>query len=113
MKLRAGDYGDNMWPSCHKRGIASMTHPPIYNTNLTRLTKQDVNPEVKTAARSSIWRFAWDIQGGDMIFVGDSVSKSMIARGYVSSKPGIRAYRYNDQDPMTEPSNPSIPWRHE
>ena len=63
MKLREGDYGDDMLPSCQMRGIASMTHPPIYNTDLTHLAKKDVDPEVKTAARSSIWRFAWEIRG--------------------------------------------------
>ena len=113
MKLRAGDYGPDMLPSCQERGIASMTHPPIYNTDLTHLAKKDLDPEVKTAARSSIWRFAWDIQGGDIVFIGDSVSKSIIAKGYVRSTPGTRAYYYNDHDPMTEPGNPAIPWRHE
>jgi len=113
MKLRAGDYGPDMLPSCQVRGIASMTHPPIYNTDLTHLAKKDVDREVKTAARSSIWRFAWDIQGGDIVFIGDSVSKSIIAKGYVRSTPGTRAYYYNDHDPMTEPGNPAIPWRHE
>jgi hypothetical protein len=113
MKLRAGNYGDDMWPSCRDRGIASMTHPPIYNTDLTLLTKDDVDPGVRTAARSSIQRFAWDIRGGDVILVGDSVSRTMIARGYVTSPPGERAYRFNARDPITEPSNPRIPWKHE
>ena len=113
MKLRAGTYGDDMWPLCHKRGVASMTHPPIFNTDLTDLSKDDVDPEVKTAARSSIFRFAWEIMGGDVILVGDSVSKTMIARGYVTSPAGRRAYRYNARNPMTEPNNPRVPWRHE
>ncbi|MGA2850130.1 MAG: hypothetical protein ABSE46_14120, partial [Terracidiphilus sp.] len=90
-----------------------MTHPPIFNTDLTDLTKEDVDPGVKTAARSSIYRFAWEIMGGDVILVGDSVSKSMIARGYVTSAPGKRAYRYNGRNPLTEPNKPEIPWRHE
>jgi hypothetical protein len=86
---------------------------PIYNTDLTSLTKSDVDEGVKTAARSSIWRFAWDMRGGDVIYVGDSVSKSIVARGYITTGAGERAYRYNDRDPMTEPSNPAVPWRHE
>ena len=113
MKLRAGNYGDDMWPLCHKRGVASMTHPPIFNTDLTNLAKHDVDPGVKTAARSSIFRFAWEIMGGDVILVGDSVSKTMIARGYVASPAGARAYHYNARNPMTEPNNAGVPWRHE
>ena len=102
-----------MWPSCRDRRIASITHPPIYNTDLTHLVKDDLDLAVKTSARSSIRRFAWDIRGGDIILVGDSLSKKMIARGYVTSQPGKRAYRYNDRKPITEPSNPRIGWRHE
>lgn len=113
MKLRAGDYGDDMWPLCQKRGIASMTHPPIFDVNLTNLDKGDVDQEVKTAARSSIWRFAWDIIGGDMILVGDSVTKTIIARGYVEGPLGKRAYRYNNTSPIVEPSNSLVTWRHE
>jgi hypothetical protein len=45
--------------------------------------------------------------------VGDSESKSIIARGYVEGKPGERAYRYNGKSPMAEPSNPRARWRHE
>jgi hypothetical protein len=113
MKLRAGDYGDDMWPQCRERAIASMTHPPIYNLDLTNFRKHDVPVDVRTAARTSIWRFAWEIAGGDVILVGDSLQRSIIARGFVDCDPGERAYFYNAQDPMTEPSNPAIPWRHE
>jgi len=113
MKLRAGNHGDDMWSSCLDSGVAAMTHPPIYNVDLTHMHRHDVDPEVKTAARTSIWRFAWDIRGGDVIYVGDSKSKSMIARGFVTAEPGTRAYRYNPYDAITEPSKPEIAWRHE
>jgi len=102
-----------MWPLCRDRGVVAITYSPVTNTDLTDLAKEDVDPKVTTAARSSIYRFAWEIMGGDVILVGDSVSKSMVARGYVKSAPGKRAYRYNARSPMTEPSNPAIPWRHE
>lgn len=113
MKLRAGDYGDDMWPQCRERGISSMTHPPIYDLDLTNMPKRDVPADVRTAARTSIWRFAWDIVGGDVILVGDSLKRSVVARGFVDCEPDERAYRFNSRDPMTEPSSPVIPWRHE
>jgi hypothetical protein len=113
MKLRAGNYGDDMWPLCQSRGIASITYAPIYNTDLTSLSKGDVDKNVKTAARASIQRFGWDMKGGDVIYVGDSVSKSIIARGYITAEVGKRAYRYNAHDAITEPDNPTISWRHE
>jgi len=54
MKLRAGDYGDDMWPHCQLRGIASMTHPPSTTPTSPLLTKNDVDESVKTATRSTI-----------------------------------------------------------
>jgi hypothetical protein len=53
------------------------------------------------------------MQGGDIIFIGDSVSKSIIAKGYLTCKPGTRAYRYNSHDPVREQENLHAPWRHE
>jgi hypothetical protein len=113
MKLRAGHGGPDMWPSCKKRGIASMTDPPIYNTDLTRLDPRDVDKNIKTSAMSSIRRFAWEVQGGDIIYVGDSISREMIAKGYVDCERGSRAYRYNKKNPIYPPSSPEEPWRHE
>lgn len=113
MKLRAGNHGDDMWPICRERGIAAITYQAIFHTNLSRLSKRDLDPGVKFSARSSILRFAWEIKGGDEILVGDSISKCVIARGFVSSNPGKRAYRYNARNPIREPGNPNVPWRHE
>ena len=90
-----------------------MTHPPIYDLNLTNLTKRQVPKEVKGSARSSIWNFAWDVVGGDLILVGDSKNHSIVARGFVSGEAGERAYRYNANDPLREPKHPHSPWRHE
>ncbi len=83
-----------------------MTHPPIYHLDLTNTQKRDVPVDVRTAARTAIWRFAWHILGGDVILVGDSVKRSIIARGFVDCEPGERAYRFNTHDPMTEPNIP-------
>jgi hypothetical protein len=102
-----------MWDQCRERGISSFTHGPILSTDLTNLEKGDVDPAVKGSARPSIWWFAWEIKGGDVIYVGDSGSHSIIARGTVLGEPGERAYRYNAGNAITEPSNPSIAWRHE
>jgi hypothetical protein len=111
MKLRAGHRGHDMFPACEKRGIASYTHKPIYNTSLTRLEKGDVDPAVKGPARSSIWLFAWEIKGGDEIYVGDSKSHKIIAKGVVAGKLGKRAYHYNSGSALKEPSG--VAWRHE
>jgi hypothetical protein len=37
-----------------------ITHPPIYDIDLTKQLKTALDPEVRTAARSSFWRFAWE-----------------------------------------------------
>lgn len=113
MKLRAGSGGFDMWPQCEERKIAAMTHPPILNTNLTKMNRQDVDPAVKTSAMASIRRFAWGVEGGDVIYVGDSKTKSLIARGYVDGEVGTRAYRYNAKNPIYPGQKDYEPWRHE
>lgn len=90
-----------------------MTDPPILNTDLTNLTPEQVHPDVKTSSRASIHRFAWEIRGGDIIYVGDSVKKQLIARGYVGGEVGARAYRYNSKNAMYPEGRPHEPWRHE
>ena len=113
MKLRAGSGGEDMWPACEKNRIASFTHPAIYNTDLTNLKKDDVPGAVKGPARSSIWLFAWEIKGGDEIYVGDSKSHEITAKGIVAGKPGKRAYRYNHGNAIAPPNSPTTLWRHE
>ena len=102
-----------MLQPCLDRGVAIITYAPIANTDLTNLAKDEVDPAVKTSARSSIWRFAWDILGGDQIYVGDSASGQVVARGSVLGEVGKRAYRYNADDAIIETENTSDPWRHE
>ena len=116
MKMRAGKAakgGDDMWPLCRDRGIASFTHGPILNTDLTNIKKEDVNPAITGSARPSIFWFAWEIKGGDVIYVGDAATHSLIGRGTVVGEPGKRAYRYNAGQAIKEPSDPSTAWRHE
>ena len=102
MKLRAGSHGPDMWPVCRERGIAAITYQAIFDTNLSRLNKWDLDSNVKGAARSSMFRFAREIRGGDVILVGDSVSKCIVGRGYVTSPAGERAYRYDGKNPIRE-----------
>jgi hypothetical protein len=113
MKLRDGKGGHDMWPACRARGIASFTHQPILNTDLTNLQKADVDPNVKGSARPSIWYFAWEIKGGDVIYVGDSKTQQLVGRGIVSGNLGSRAYRYNAGNAIAPPAPPTTPWRHE
>jgi hypothetical protein len=116
MKLRAGkaaEGGENMWPACKARGIASFTHSPIYNTDLTNLKKSDIDPAVRGTARPSIFQFAWEINGGDVIYVGDAETHEIVARGTVMGAPGRRAYRYNAGNAVAPPGSPDTPWRHE
>jgi len=63
MKLRAGTHGDDMWPLCRDHDVAAITYQAIFNTDLTLLRQSDLDPGVMTAARSSMFRFAWNIKG--------------------------------------------------
>jgi len=113
MKLRAGTGGVDMYPICLKRGVVSYTHPPIYEMNFTDKTKTDIPSAVKGSALPSVKYFAWDISGGDEIYIGDSSTKSIIAKCIVKGEVGKRAYRFNAGDAIPDPNDRNIFWRHE
>lgn len=113
IKLRNGSRGADMWPQCKLRNIGAIMYFPILDTDLTELTPEEVDPAVKTSARASIRRFAWKIKGGDVIYVGDSDTKKLIARGEVACPIGERAYRYNSKDAIYPEIKSDEPWRHE
>jgi anti-sigma regulatory factor (Ser/Thr protein kinase) len=52
MKLRAGSYGEDMWPPCREHGVAVITHPPIYDIDLTKLRKADLEEVLQLAMES-------------------------------------------------------------
>jgi hypothetical protein len=46
--------------------------------------------------------FAWDIRGGDLIYVADSLGKKIVGMGYVKAPLGQVAYHFDAKSPIVE-----------
>lgn len=85
MKLRAGSHGPDMWPACKKASVAAI-------------------------AKGSLSYFAWEIAGGDAIYVADSLRKEIVGMGYARAPIGELAYRFDKNSPIVDPDGEW--WRH-
>jgi len=114
MRLRDGKGGQDMWPLCREHEVAAITYNGVSNVDLRPYSGINHPPgwdEIDGgAAKKSLTRFAWEIRGGDTVFVADSKSHGIIAMGHPRVDIGTLAYRF-------DPGSPIIPdkgdvWRH-
>ena len=113
MKLRAGSHGQEMWEPCEEHSVAAITYNGIDNVDLapySRKRKPTGWNQLRGAAKGSLSYFAWDIRGGDWIYVASAVSKKIIGRGYASAAKGQLAYRFDAGSPIVDRAGER--WRH-
>jgi hypothetical protein len=95
-----------MWPPCREQRVAAITYNGIENVDLSPYSRR-VHPsgwnKIKgPAAKGSLSFFAWDVRGGDVIYVADSVGKEIIAMGYARAPIGRLAYRFDAASPIVD-----------
>src|SRR5947209_4328901 len=104
MKLRDGTHGEDMWGPCRNAGLAAITYPGITWVDLRLYSKQKRPPEWNQigspAGKGSIAHFAWEIRGGDAIYIGDSATHQIVGMGYATAKIGELAYRFDAHSPI-------------
>jgi hypothetical protein len=114
MKLRAGSHGPDMWPLCKEYCVAAITYNPIEGVDLEPYSRKNRPPgweQIKgAAAKGSLSFFAWDIRGGDAIYVADSVGKKIVGMGYAKAPIGELAYYFDAVSPIVDLEGDS--WRH-
>ncbi len=114
MKLRNGTHGEHMWDACRKACIAAITYRGIHNVDLrpysTRKRPPGWDQIGSPGAKGSITCFAWEIRGGDAIYVGDSVSHQIVGMGFAKATIGKLAYRFDAQSPIVPRDDD--PWCH-
>jgi hypothetical protein len=103
MKMRNGLGGEDMWPSCRDRSVAAMDYEAIRNLDLSIYSRSDNPPgwkQLKGAEKGNIRKFAWDIRGGDTIYVADSKERQIVGKGHATCLSGERAYRFDRNSPI-------------
>lgn len=114
MKLRNGSHGEDMWNVCRHERVAAITYPGIHNVDFRPYSRGNHPPGWdqigSPGAKGSIALFAWDIRGGDSIYVGDSASHKIVGMGYATTTIGELAYRFDAHSPISPDGEE--PWCH-
>lgn len=116
MAMRDGYRGEDMFKEkCFNNRVAAITYDPIERTDLSRYSPQRRPPrwnELAASQKGSISKFAWQICGGDTLYVRDSAQPNLlIGCGRVLGAEGELAYVYREKSPIRTESG-SI-WRHQ
>ena len=95
-----------MWPLCEERGVAAITYNGISNLDLRPYSRDRHPPgwEKVGGGKGSLSHFAWDIRGGDTIYVGDSDSHELVGMGHVVAPIGEFACHFDADSPIVTPS---------
>lgn len=114
MRLRDGfakNGGEDMWPLCQKHGVAAITYSAIYEVDISPFSRRNPPPQWgEVDNKISMSHFAWDIVGGDKIFVADSRIQQIVGAGYVNASLGSIAYRFDLHSPIRPKNSPK--WCH-
>lgn len=114
MRNGFGDQGgEDLWPLCRANKVAAITYQSIRNVDLSEYSRANYPPEwaeVGSGGKGSMGKFAWEISGGDTIYVADSATKQIVGMGYVSAPIGERAYRFRKDSPIVPRHGDR--WRH-
>jgi hypothetical protein len=110
MRIRDGKGGQDLWPICQEHEVAAITYDGIrdidlrpYSENLHPPSWNQING---SAAKTSLSRFAWQIRGGDTIFVASH--GEIVGMGHPSANSGELGYRFDPNSPIAP--NDGVPW---
>lgn len=114
MRMRKGTRGQDMFQKCRAEGVAAIHYMPVEDVNLSKFSEDNPPPEWSALApgqSGSLKKVAWQIRGGDIIYVAKSNPPRIVCVGRVKGPGGSRAYRFEDNTPIVD--RDSHPWRHQ
>ena len=115
ISCRAGNQGKSLWPSFFRLGVAAITYLPLVKTDLSRFPKREPRwlwKKLKPTQNASLSRVAFEIKGGDVIYVKDG--SRIVGKGLVLGPEGKRAYKFEKvrfQVPDGTPWSHQVPVR--
>lgn len=112
LKLRNGSHGEDMWGKCEQERVAAITYEGIRDVDLRPYSRKNHPPgwDQVGGGKGSLGHLAWDIRGGDAIYVGDSKSHQIVGMGYANANIGELAYRFDAHSPISPLGGE--PWCH-
>ncbi len=113
MRMRKGNGGQDLFGECLRHGIAAIHYGPVEDVDLSQFDEDRLPEEWAVLApsqRGSLKKLAWQIQGGDTIFVAESYPSRLVGIGRVRGVEGQTAYQYLEETPIQD--DDGHPWRH-
>ncbi len=114
MRMRKGWHGPDMFRKCRAEGAAAIHYTPVEDVNLSDLSEDSLPPKWSSLApgqSGSLKKVAWQIRGGDIIYVAQSNPSQIVCVGRVKGPGGSRAYRFVANTPIVD--RDGHPWCHQ
>lgn len=107
MAFRAGTNGEEMWPHCHRRGVAVIEYTPVDDLDLSQYSPGEPKTAWSQLAPSqsvSLRRFVVEMAVGDVIYVKQG--QRIVGKGVVASD-----YFFDKKNRIKGPDG--TPWQHQ
>ncbi len=107
MAFRVGEEGHELWPDCHRLGVAVIEYTPVDDIDLS------VSPEGEPKSawaqlappqQTSLKRFVYEMEKGDVIYVKQG--PKIVGKGVVDGP-----YRFDTKNRIKDPGG--TPWQHQ
>jgi hypothetical protein len=112
IRFRDGNHGPDLWSECRGQHVAAITYAGIEEVDLSHYSRENRPPgwaQLQGSASASMRRFAWEILGGDALYVADSGTGQIVGMGHARATIEELAYRF---DPGSRIVSRGQRWRH-
>jgi hypothetical protein len=105
MRMRDGWHGKDMFKQCRPEGVAAIQYGPVDDIDLSKFHEDNPPPEwkgLKSAQSGYLKKVAWNIRGGDTIYVVESNPSRIVGVGRVKGAEGKQAYHFRANTPIVD-----------
>jgi hypothetical protein len=107
MAFRVGQDGYELWPECHRLGVAVIEYGPVDDIDLSRYSEGEPRSawsQLAPPQQTSLKRFVYEMQEHDVIYVKQG--PMIVGKGVVTGP-----YRFDKKNRIQDPNG--TPWQHQ
>jgi len=107
MAFRCGTNGYELWPDCHRLGVAIIEYTAVDNVDLSRYPAGEPKSawsQLAPSQQMSLRRLAYEMEPGDVIYVKQG--PMIVGKGVVTGP-----YYFDKDNRITDPGG--TPWQHQ
>jgi hypothetical protein len=107
MAFRVGKNGDELWPHCHRLGVAVIEYSPVDNIDLSRYSEGEPRSawsQLAAPQQTSLKRLVYEMEVGDIVYVKQG--PMIVGKGVVAGP-----YQFDKKNRIQDRSG--TPWQHQ